>query len=384
MSTGSTTTAPVVLAAGAVIWRPSDDRFEVALVHRPRYRDWSWPKGKLEPGESAPAAAVREVAEETGTPVVLGVPLPSMRYRTPDGAAKHVRYWAARVATDDDGAALGVRSPVRRASLDEIDDTVWVSASAAADMLTRPTDRRPLDALQELWDRGRLSTRVLVVARHGRARKRSAWDGAEATRPLTAQGRAQADALVAVLAAFGVREIVTSPWERCLRTVAPYAEDTGLPVHTMEALTEAAHAADPAAAVATCNDYLTRPRDTIVVTHRPVLPALMDVVGEATRRWTVGRLPTTDPYLRTGELLAVHVAGSGRSTRVVAVEQHRPPRESEGVHRSEAAGHPSEGVHRSGDERREQVVHPGGHERRGGDGQHPGHRDVPGNAPAHR
>jgi len=329
VSTGTTaTSAPIVLAAGAVIWRLSGDRLEVALVHRPRYRDWSWPKGKLEPGESVPAAAVREVAEETGTPVVLGVPLPSMSYWTPDGLAKHVRYWAARVATDDDGAALGVRSPVRRASLDEIDDTVWVSASAAAEMLTRPTDRRPLDALQELWDRGRLSTRVLVVARHGRARERSAWDGDEATRPLTAQGREQADALVAVLAAFGVREIVSSPWERCLRTVAPYAEHTGLPVHTMEALTEAADAADPAAAVAACSDYLTRPRDAVVVTHRPVLPALMDVVGEATRRWTVGRLPTTDPYLRTGELLAVHVAGSGRSTRVVAVERHRPPRES--------------------------------------------------------
>ena len=338
MSTGTTTSAPVVLAAGAVVWRLSGDRFEVALVHRPRYRDWSWPKGKLEPGESAPAAAVREVAEETGTPVVLGVPLPSMRYQTPDGLAKHVRYWAARVAGDDDGAALSARPQVRRAAIDEIDDMIWVPASTAADMLTRPTDRRPLGVLQRLWDHGRLSTRVLVVARHGRARKRSAWDGNEETRPLTTQGRAQADALVAVLAAFGVREIVTSPWERCRRTVAPYAEGTGLPVHTMGALTEAAHAADPAAAVAACSDYLSRPRDAVVVTHRPVLPALMDVVGEATRRWTAGRVPTTDPYLRTGELLAVHVAGSGHRTRVVAVERHRPPREPEA-----AAGHPSEG-----------------------------------------
>jgi 8-oxo-dGTP diphosphatase len=323
VSTGITTGAPV-LAAGALIWRPSGDLFEVALVHRPRYRDWSWPKGKLEPGESAPVAAVREAAEETGTPVVLGVPLPSMKYQMPDGVAKHVRYWAARVATHDDGAALSGRPPVRRASLDEIDDTVWVPAGAAAHLLTRPTDRRPLNVLQELWHHGRLSTRVLVIARHGRARKRSAWDGNEATRPLTAQGRAQADSLVEVLAAFGVSEIVTSPWDRCLRTVAPYAERTGLPVHAMEALTEAAHAADPAAAVAACSDYLTRPRDAVVVTHRPVLPALMDVVGEATRRWTVGRLPTRDPYLRTGELLAVHVADSGHGTRVVAVEQHRP------------------------------------------------------------
>lgn len=319
------TRAPVVHAAGAVVWRVRGNRLEVALVHRPRYKDWSWPKGKLEDGESVPAAAVREVAEETGTPVVLGVPLPAMRYRTPDGVGKHVRYWAARVATDDDAAPLSVRAPVRSATLEEIDDVVWVSTTTAADLLTRRTDLRPLDVVAGLWDRGRLATRVLVVARHGRARQRSAWDGGEATRPLTAQGHAQAEALVEVLAAFGVREIVTSPWERCLRTVAPYGERTGLPVHTVEALSEAAHVADPAAAVHACTDYLTDPHDAVVVTHRPVLPAVLDAVSEATRRWTIGRLPAKDPYLRTGEVLVVHVCGADGASRVVALEQHRPP-----------------------------------------------------------
>jgi len=198
---GTTTRAPVVHAAGAVVWRERAGRLEVALVHRPRYRDWSWPKGKLDPGESVPAAAVREVAEETGVPVVLGVPLPSLRYHTPDGTAKQVWYWAARAATDDDAAALSVRAPVHAASLTEIDDVVWVSATTAGDLLTRGTDRRPLAVLQRLWDAGRLGTRTLVIARHGRARQRSAWDGTEATRPLTSQGHAQAAALVGVLAA---------------------------------------------------------------------------------------------------------------------------------------------------------------------------------------
>lgn len=315
---------PVVHAAGAVLWRERQGRLEVALVHRPRYRDWSWPKGKLDPGECSPGAAAREVAEETGTPVVLGVPLRALRYKTPDGVGKHVRYWAARTATDDDAAALTARPPVERAPLAEIDDVVWVSAATARDMLTRTTDRKPLDVVAQLHGQGRLATRVLVLARHGRAKQRSAWKGGEETRPLTAQGRTQAEALVPVLAAFGVREVVSSPWERCLRTVTPYAEHTGLQVQTVEALTEAAHKKDPAAAVAACADYLRAPRDAVVVTHRPVLPALLSEIGEATRRWTVGTLPHSDPYLKTGEALVVHVAGDGAAARVIALEQHRP------------------------------------------------------------
>lgn len=320
-----TARAQAIHAAGAIVWRERGGRLEVALVHRPRYRDWSWPKGKLDPGESVPAAAAREVAEETGVPVVLGVPLPAMHYRTPEGARKHVRYWAARVATDDDGPALTARRPVHLAPLTEIDDVVWVSSTTAADLLTRATDRRPLAVVENLWARGRLATRVLVVARHGRARQRSAWDGDEATRPLTAQGRAQAEALVGVLAAFGVREIVASPWQRCVRTVAAYSERSGLTVHTVEALTEAAHAADPRAALRACSEHLVHPRDTVLVTHRPVLPVILHAVEEATRRWTIGRLPTEDPYLRTGEALVVHVTGAEGTTRVVAVERHRPP-----------------------------------------------------------
>ena len=315
---------PVVHAAGGIPWRVRGDRLEVALIHRPRYRDWSWPKGKLDPGESLPAAACREVAEETGTPVVLGVPLPTLRYRTPDGARKEVRYWAARVATDADAAALDARALVHRAPLTEIDDVVWVSAPTAADLLTRPTDRRPLAVLTELHATGRLATRVLAVARHGRAKQRSAWKRGEATRPLTAQGQAQARALVDVLSAFGVAEIVTSPWARCLRTVTPYAQGTGLTPKELDVLTEDAVRADPEAAVDLVSSLLTDARDVVVCTHRPALGAVLSAVADATRRWTTGTVPDTDPWLRTGEALVAHVAGTGSDARVVAVETHRP------------------------------------------------------------
>lgn len=315
---------PVVHAAGALPWRERDGRLEVALIHRPRYKDWSWPKGKLDPGESLPAAACREVAEETGTPVVLGVPLPTLRYRMPDGARKEVRYWAARVATDGDAAALDARDLVQRAPLTEIDDVVWVSTATATDLLTRPTDRRPLTVLTELHAAGRLDTRVLAVARHGRAKQRSAWKRGEASRPLTAQGEAQARALVDVLAAFGVTQIVTSPWARCLRTMTPYAQATGLTPQELDALTEDAVRADPQAAVGLVSTLLTDARDAVVCTHRPALGAVLSAVSDATRRWTTGTVPDADPWLRTGEALVAHVAGTGADARVVAVETHRP------------------------------------------------------------
>lgn len=318
------TAGPVVHAAGAIPWRERGGRLEVALIHRPRYKDWSWPKGKLDPGESLPAAACREVAEETGTPVVLGVPLPTMRYPLPDGGRKEVRYWAARVATDADAAALDARDLVRRAPLTEIDDVVWVSTPTAADLLTRPTDRKPLTVVEELYAAGRLATRVLAVARHGRAKQRSAWKGDEATRPLTAQGQAQARALVDVLASFGVAEIVTSPWARCLRTVTPYAESTGLTPREVDALTEDAVRADRAAALGVVTALLTDARDAVICMHRPTLGEVLPTLAETTRRWTTGTVPDADPWLRTGEVLVAHVAGTGPDARVVAVETHRP------------------------------------------------------------
>lgn len=321
----------LVHAAGAVVWRDRADRLEVMLVHRPRYKDWSWPKGKLDPGESVAAAAVREVQEETGVPVVLGVPLPLLRYRLADGRFKQVRYWAAQEAGKEYRRALQARPPVTPASAAEVDDVVWVSARTARELLTRRADHRPLDVLEDLWTAGRLRTRALVVARHGQAVPRARWHEGEASRPLTTVGRRQADAMVAVLAAFGIRQVVTSPWERCLATVQPYARLAGVTLEPVDALTEAAHLADPHKAAAVVADHLAEPRDAVLATHRPVLPTVLDAVSESTRRWTHGLLPAKDPFLRTGEALAVHVTGTGKAARVVALEHHRPVRSPSAV-----------------------------------------------------
>jgi 8-oxo-dGTP pyrophosphatase MutT (NUDIX family)/phosphohistidine phosphatase SixA len=313
-----------VEAAGAVVWRVRGGELEVLLVHRPRYDDWSWPKGKLDPGEATATAAVREVGEETGEQVVLGPALPTLRYKTSDGRPKRVHLWAGRVADDADAPAVRARLPVARAATTEIDDLRWLTVEAADRRLTRRADQGPLDALVAMHAKGRLDTDVLVIARHGRARSRSAWKGDETDRPLTPSGRAQAEALTPVLAAFGVREVVTSRWERCAATIEPYARAAGL-TPTDAHLSEAEHERSPARVAGAVRGLLEGRRDAVLCTHRPVLPTVLDVLGQHSRRSVADALPTKDPYLRPGELLVAHVGSTGKGPRVMAVETHLPP-----------------------------------------------------------
>ncbi|WP_298459206.1 NUDIX hydrolase [uncultured Cellulomonas sp.] len=326
MTSGSPRQRPVE-AAGALVWRERRGVLEVVVVHRPKYDDWSWPKGKLDPGEGVAAAAVREVEEETGLAIVLGAPLPTLRYRTGDGGTKRVQYWSARVARKSDAPALAARPPVSPAGDDEIDAVRWVSVDKARRMLTRATDVEPLEALLALHAKQRLMTDVLVIARHGRAKRRSAWKGGETDRPLTGTGRAQARALVPVLAAFGVLDVVTSRWERCAATIQPYADAAGLVPGARAYLTEAEHERSPSRVAGGVHRLLERRRDVVLCTHRPVLPTVLDVLGQHSPRPVADALPGADPYLKTGEVLVAHVAHTAQGPRVIAVEQHRPPAE---------------------------------------------------------
>ncbi|WP_354641794.1 NUDIX hydrolase [Kitasatospora camelliae] len=140
---------PTILAAGAVLWVPGPLRKDgvrrkkprIALIHRPKYDDWSLPKGKLDPGEGWRAAALREVHEETGMRCALGPELPVQHYRA-QGRPKEVRYWAA-VPTG------GAFTPNR-----EVDRLEWLPPRKAKERLTHPRDRILVDALLELLGRG--------------------------------------------------------------------------------------------------------------------------------------------------------------------------------------------------------------------------------------
>ena len=169
----------LVRSAGALVWRFTDPArvavpgepidpadIEVLMVHRPRYHDWSWPKGKTENGESLVAAAVREVEEETGQIIALGAPLTTQRYRLGGGQTKEVHYWVG-TPVPAGHASECLRAPVARAPRTEIDQTAWTSPERAADMLTRRGDRRLLADIVARAREGRLVTTTLLVLRPG-------------------------------------------------------------------------------------------------------------------------------------------------------------------------------------------------------------------------
>jgi 8-oxo-dGTP diphosphatase len=129
---------PEVRAAGGVIWKVLDGDVVVALVHRPKYRDWTFPKGKVEPGETDEQTAHREVLEETGLDCVLGRELPSVSYLDAKRRHKLVRYWEMTIASGSFRAN------------DEVDELRWVSIADARRRLTHAHDVDVLDAFARL------------------------------------------------------------------------------------------------------------------------------------------------------------------------------------------------------------------------------------------
>lgn len=301
-----------VLAAGALTWREKGAQVEVLLIHRPRYDDWSIPKGKLDRGETFPAAAVREVAEETGYRVRLRRPLPTSTYLMPDGRTKIVQYWVATVR------AKVAPGPKNRS---EVDKVQWVPLDEAVERVTRQSDKVPVAALQRHLAEGELETAPIIIQRHGAALSRSKWRKGEDSRPLNKKGKKQARALPPLLDAFDPGSILSSPWERCRATIDPLATIEGLKVRTKDELTEAGHAAHPARTAAVIDRVLTQARPTVVCTHRPVLPTVIDAVRSVAEPGVALELPHEDPYLAAGEAMLLHTAADGR---VVAIERHLP------------------------------------------------------------
>ncbi|ADU49447.1 NUDIX hydrolase [Intrasporangium calvum] len=310
----------LIPAAGTLPWRRRHGTLEVALVHRPRYDDWSWAKGKLDPGEQPSVAAARETLEETGLHVRLGIPLPTSVYTVLDAAGspatKEVHYWAATVT--------GGSGELEH----EIDEVRWVDVRTANDLLDYVRDREQLLALVRADRERRLRTWPLVLVRHAKSRPRSTWGGDDRERPLDAVGREQADDVARVLAAYGVQRVVSSSSLRCVQTVEPYAAGLGTRVKVKDALSEEAFAAAPAEAVRHMEKALDRAQPVVVCSHGPVLPSLLDVLASrvpadspCSAVATEHLAAAADSAMRKGEVLVAHLSGSGRAARVIAVER---------------------------------------------------------------
>ncbi|MFC8296353.1 NUDIX domain-containing protein [Micromonospora orduensis] len=203
-----------IRAAGGVAWRPSDDGVRVCVVHRPRYGDWTLPKGKLEPGEHPMAAAVREVAEEADVRGVPQVRLPSVRYRS-EGQAKLVDYWSM-LAVASGGFEPGT----------EVDDIRWLAVDEAIRLVSYPHDAEVLGAFAALPQ----VTATVALVRHAHAGKRATWTGPDTARPLDAQGWAQASALAELIALVRPGRLVSASPRRCVQTLDPAAALLDLPI----------------------------------------------------------------------------------------------------------------------------------------------------------
>lgn len=355
---------PPVLAAGALVWRLKNDKLQVLVVHRPRYDDWSFPKGKAEPGESMVLTAIREVAEETGRQIVLGRYLGKARRRLVSGRKKRTLYWAAQVLPEA-GPGEGLRAAVKPASKHEIDKVRWWKAEKAARKLTHADDKRLLARLVDWYESGQLQVRSLVLVRHAKAVSRATWGygiNSEITRPLVmGRGQAQARDVAALLSAYGVGELVSSPWRRCVDTLAPYAHGCGLDLHSDEAFTEVSALTAPELMQASFRDLLERgsaldgPPEPEAVgpqgrepagpqgrelglalagqagpgaagppepgaagqsepsyplalcVHRPCLPLLFETLREYMGPELATKLPDSDPWLRPGQAVVVHL-----------------------------------------------------------------------------
>jgi 8-oxo-dGTP diphosphatase len=255
-----------IRAAGGVVWRRAvsgpDGGVEVAVVHRPRYDDWSLPKGKLAPGEPEVEGAVREVLEETGYHVRVGRPLGETRYEKVIGKIarpKVVRWWAMQASS---GAFNATR---------EVDDLRWLPLSEAEQKLTRDTDR---DLLRR-FAQGPAPTRTVLLVRHASAGSRSKWSGDDRERPLDECGQAQADEVVRLLARYDVATILSADVVRCVETVAPFADAVGLPVHEEPVLTETHYPGREEEAIGFLRSA-DPDRDAVVCSQGDVIPDLVD------------------------------------------------------------------------------------------------------------
>lgn len=255
-------THKTIWAAGGVLWRPRENNgVEIGVIHRPRYDDWTLPKGKLESDETLMMTAVREIGEETGYRVRLGRYLRDVGYDISSGR-KRVRYWSARAVGGD------------FADNHEVDEMEWLGIDAAERLLSYSQDRRVLREFTRLP----ADLDTLLLVRHAKAGSRSRYRGDDRLRPLDAEGRAQADALSVMLPAFGTTEIHSADRTRCEQTVAPTAQALGVPIISEPALSEEAFRDDPVAAQRRIVDLAANSGAIVrtVCSQGKVIPPLME------------------------------------------------------------------------------------------------------------
>ena len=251
-----------ILAAGAVVWRKNADHsVSVVLIHRPRYDDWSLPKGKLEPGEMLISCAYREVIEETNLKIKLGPFIGTTEYFVPDGL-KQVSFWAAQMVGEDQPFHAN----------NEVDEMIWVSIQEGVDKLTRDNDREILEKFLSVP----FDSHSFVMLRHAKALARQEWQGDDDDRPLELTGQLQSKRMLSIYQVFGLESIYTSDAVRCLDTVSGLARALQLEPKVSQQLSEYTFKKNKDKAIEFVKDLIKLEETILICSHNPVLPRMLE------------------------------------------------------------------------------------------------------------
>lgn len=309
-------TETAVYAAGGVLWRIVEGKLLVLLIHRTQYRDVTLPKGKVDPGEMLAETALREIFEETGIRVSLGVPVGVSRYRMPNKRQKIVHYWAAE-ATD---AAIRASAFVPNKEIAALE---WVSLKKAFGRLSYPVDVEILEHFARLVDESVLRTFPVIVLRHAKALAREEWEGPDATRPLAGRGKKQANSIVGPLLAFGARKIISSPAVRCVKTVTPLSAALGRKIDKSELISQDAWEQGSSDARTLVGARVRTRKPVVLCSHGPVLPEILTEIALATGTLRGSYLGSASA-LEPGAFSVVHLSVENPGSGIVAIETHAP------------------------------------------------------------
>ena len=251
----------IILAAGALVWRKSKEKkIEIAVIHRPKYNDWTIPKGKVELSESSIACAYREVIEETSIETEFGMYLGEVKYQSLDGP-KQVSFWSAQVVKENTFTPNS-----------EVDAIKWVEAAKAAKFLSLESDKEILSKFNKL----KYESKPLVLLRHAKALSRDEWQGDDDDRPLDSLGQMQAKRLLSIYQAFNLEQIHTSDAIRCYDTVEPMAKALGLKLEVSNKLSESAFKKDKEDAFDYARDLIKSDKRALLCSHNPILPKVLN------------------------------------------------------------------------------------------------------------
>ena len=250
-----------ISAAGAVVWRKHKDNFtEVAIIHRPKYDDWSFPKGKLEVGESLIACAHREVLEETNLQTEFGPHLGQVEYFTPDGLKK-VTYWSAKVIAE---------KPFRTNS--EVDQLKWIPITKVIEVLTNETDKEIFDKFVKV----KFNSKPFILLRHAKAITRDEWQGEDDDRPLSSSGQNQAMRLLSTYQVFNIDQIHSSDAVRCYDTVKSMAKGLDIKLEVSSKLSENTYKKDKEKAFDYVRELIKEDKSILICSHNPILPKMLN------------------------------------------------------------------------------------------------------------